>query len=299
MSRFGRSLQLYFVDGRPDGMLTAEVFNWTGHVLMAPRTQIADALRRSEARHTGVYLLLGEREGSPLCYIGEAEDLASRIQGHVHKKDWWTDAVLITSSADSLHKAHVKYLEARMVEEAKKIGRIRLENGNMPPRSSLSEADVSNMEAFLDTLRMVLSAVRVDLLLEKRRPSVTAESLPENTSRARFVYESPKHSLRATATLENGEFVVHAGSLARREWSGTDNHSYRVLHAELIANGVLIQGEKFCTFDENYAFASPSAAGAVVVGRATNGPKNWKLEADGRSYREWESDELDKGIVRA
>jgi hypothetical protein len=41
-----RSLELYFIDGRPDGMLTAEVLNWTGHVLVAPRTQIAAALVR-------------------------------------------------------------------------------------------------------------------------------------------------------------------------------------------------------------------------------------------------------------
>ncbi len=30
----GRSLELFFIDGKPDGMRTAEVFNWTGHVLM-------------------------------------------------------------------------------------------------------------------------------------------------------------------------------------------------------------------------------------------------------------------------
>jgi len=40
----GRSLELFFIDGRPDGMLTAEVFNWTGHVLMTPRTRISEAL---------------------------------------------------------------------------------------------------------------------------------------------------------------------------------------------------------------------------------------------------------------
>ena len=45
----GQSLELFFIDGRPDGMLTAEVFNWTGHVLMTPRTQLADALKRREA----------------------------------------------------------------------------------------------------------------------------------------------------------------------------------------------------------------------------------------------------------
>jgi hypothetical protein len=35
----GRSLELYFIDGHPEGMLTAEVFNWTGHVLKFPRAQ--------------------------------------------------------------------------------------------------------------------------------------------------------------------------------------------------------------------------------------------------------------------
>lgn len=56
----GRSLELYFIDGKPDGLLTAEVFNWTGHILMAPRTQLANALKRPEARRTGVYILLGD-----------------------------------------------------------------------------------------------------------------------------------------------------------------------------------------------------------------------------------------------
>jgi len=29
----GLSLELHYIDGNPEGMLTAEVFNWTGHVL--------------------------------------------------------------------------------------------------------------------------------------------------------------------------------------------------------------------------------------------------------------------------
>lgn len=41
MSVTGRSLDLFFVDGRPEGMLTAEVFHWTGHVLRFPRIQLA------------------------------------------------------------------------------------------------------------------------------------------------------------------------------------------------------------------------------------------------------------------
>ena len=119
----GRSLELYFIDGKPDGMLTAEVFNWTGHVLMTPRTQIAEALARKEARYTGVYLLLGDKEGEPFAYIGEAEDISDRIRSHDARRDWWTTAVLVTSAANNLNKAHVKYLEARLVEIARSIGK--------------------------------------------------------------------------------------------------------------------------------------------------------------------------------
>lgn len=54
MSAQGRSLELFFIDGNPEGMQTAEVFNWTGHVLYFPRTLVARALARTAARHTGV-----------------------------------------------------------------------------------------------------------------------------------------------------------------------------------------------------------------------------------------------------
>lgn len=78
----GQSLELFFIDGKPDGMLTAEVFNWTGHVLMTPRTQLSVALKRVEARYTGVYLLFGEDDGGPLAYIGEGEDIGAHIENH-------------------------------------------------------------------------------------------------------------------------------------------------------------------------------------------------------------------------
>ena len=54
--------------------------------------------------------------------------------------------MLIASTSNNLHKAHVKYLESRLVELALVTKRMPLENGNVPPRSSLSEAATANME---------------------------------------------------------------------------------------------------------------------------------------------------------
>ncbi len=299
-SRQGRSLELYFIDGRPDGMLTAEVFNWTGHVLMAPRTQIADALRRREADYTGVYLLLGENEKGPLAYIGEGEIISDRIRNHDSKKDWWTKAVLITTGANNLNKAHIKYLEARLIEEAAEIGRMPLENGNNPSRPGLSEAAIANMEGFLDYLFLVLPAIGVDMFVRRTRTISTASASHEagtatpNSADGTVIFETEvkKEGIKATAKLVDGEFVVEAGSQARREWVGGANHNYRNLFEELVTSGVLAEAGNMRKFTKSYAFGSPSAAGAIVTGRSCAGPIAWRVRGTGETYRDWEQRNL-------
>jgi len=290
----GRSLELYFIDGKPDGMLTAEVFNWTGHVLMTPRTRIKDALGREEAGYTGVYILLGETEDGPQAYIGEAEDLGKRLRDHVKGKDWWETAVLITSTANNLHKAHVKYLESRLVEIALSTKLTSLENGNQPPRSSLSESSIANMEEFLETLVMVLPAIQVDMFVNRVRPMKIGSDGPEHYSYPSFELVTPKHGIRATAIIKDSEMVVQAGSKARKEWSQKVkpwNEKSKDLHQKLLENGILKLEGDYCIFTKNYAFPNVSAAAAVIQGRAANG-RDWKLKGTNTTYAEWEAAQL-------
>lgn len=273
MSTVGRSLELFFIDGRPDGMLTAEVFNWTGHVLRTPRTQIAGALKRREADYTGVYLLLGDQGDRPRLYVGEAEGLRSRIKEHVASKEWWDSAVLISAAGDALHKAHVKYLEARLVEIAREVGAADLENGNSPTRSSLSEAARASMEAFLETLMMVLPAIRVDVFELKRRTTQTVSAQDLETGEPTFEYTIPRQGIMATAVLRNGEMVVKAGSTARSQWyvSPSENKARRALHEQLVATGVIESRGKTGIFTRDYAFNSPSLSATIVAGRYAHG----------------------------
>lgn len=293
----GRSLELYFIDGRPDGMLTAEVFNWTGHILMAPRTQIGAALARKEGRYTGTYLLLGERDGKSLAYIGEGDDISHRIKNHDINKDWWTSVVLITSTANNLHKAHVQYLEARLIETARTVGRVALDNGNSPARPSLTEAAQANMEGFLDYLFMVLPALRVDMFLENKRPPTTTVAAPAPSPAVPlFELSSTRHGLQATARLDAGEFIVEAGSLARADWeSAQGDHTYGRLYAELVGSSVLIPEGTHRKFAQSYAFKSPSAAAAVVLGRPANGQLEWKIKGTSTTYRDWEARQIAGG----
>lgn len=45
----GKQLKLFLVDGTPGGLTTAEITNWTGHVLTASRSDAAELMRREEA----------------------------------------------------------------------------------------------------------------------------------------------------------------------------------------------------------------------------------------------------------
>ena len=292
----GRSLELYFVDGDPEGMLTAEVFNWTGHVLYTPRTRLSEALKRKEAGYTGVYLLLGEQEGAPCAYVGEAEDIGRRIRQHDVGKDWWSLAVLVSTAANNLNKAHVKYLEARLIERAADVGRVPLENGNKPSRPGLSEAAEANMEGFLDYLFMVLPALRIDLFVSRKRRAFSTDGGADTSASEAPIFELrlKRSDLRATARFIDGEFVVQAGSDARIEWIGSGQLSYAQLYEELVRSGVLVEQGSKRVFRENYAFASTSAAAAIVTGRSAAGPISWFIQGTDRTYKDWEREQLSK-----
>lgn len=289
----GRSLELYFVDGKPDGMLTAEVFNWTGHVLRIPRTRLADGLRRGEAGQTGIYLLLGQDQNGPLAYIGEAEDMARRIGQHAREKDWWEVAVLVTTTGDALHKAHVKYLESRLITTARAAAAMRLENGNQPSGASLNEAVTANMESFLDTLHMVLPAIRVDVFDTSARPADDAERESAGQPAATIDIHDPSKHIMAVAHLVDGAFILQAGAKMRRRESLPKSAARLADRRKALEEIHDIQ--KRPEYDElmrNHAFTSPSGASDFVLGAATSGPKEWKLP-DGRSYADWEADQLE------
>lgn len=55
---FGRSVRLFLVDGKSTGMMTAEIMNWTGHVLTGPRSQLPRIISR-----TAVHRLVQQSRG--------------------------------------------------------------------------------------------------------------------------------------------------------------------------------------------------------------------------------------------
>lgn len=302
----GRSIRLFLADGVPTGIITAEIVNWTGHVMVAPRSRLPDLLRRSEAGRTGVYFLTGDDlDGglAPLVYIGETDNVGKRLAQHNRDEDkaFWERACVVTSKDHNLTKAHARYLESRLIAVVAQAGRAKLMNGTAPDYGLLPESDIADMEFFIEQVRTVLPVLGLEFLREPPRFSVAAASRPTTAAAPEpaestppvFEFISQKHDLRAESREVDGEFVVLAGSQAQRQWIGVQGHSYQALHQQLVNSGVLIaNGDGPLRFASDHAFRSPSAASAVVVGRADNGRLSWRVKGTGKTYAQWQDERV-------
>lgn len=264
------SLKIYVPGGDPDGLRTIEKSNWTGTGLVFPRALFAEAKARPELGRTGVYILAGPPEASGLrpIYVGEGDPIKPRLDQHAAKKDFWTLCVAFTSKDAALNKAHAQYLEARLVELATVAKRCELENGNVPARPSLSEADVAEAEGFLGEILLCLPLVGIDVF--QGSPSAV---------KSKTAFHITSKGLKAEGFETSEGFVVRQGSTASATEVPSCQSSIRALRAALINKRVLAPTNCELVFTQDYTFASPSTAAAVVQGRTANGRVDWKTKS--------------------
>ncbi len=303
-SPLGRSVRLFLVDGTATGLITAEIMNWTGHVLAGSRSGLPAFLKRRELDRTGIYFLTGPDPEDPdtlQLYIGESDNVRKRLVQHNkdEKKDFWERTCVVTSKDQNITKAHARYLESRLIAIANAAGTATVVNGTAPPPVALPEADASDMEFFVDQLRLMLPVLGLDFMRLHKATARTTIDATEKPGQADvaplFRLASKKQGLEAQAREIDGEFVVLAGSDAAKDWSSTSDHSYSRRHAQLIKSGKLVPGDKGrLRFAEDVAFRSPSAASAVILGRPDNGRVSWKVSGSNATYGDWQSEQAVK-----
>lgn len=292
----GKSIKLFLADGTPQGLIVAEIMNWTGQALSAPRARLADLLGRTEAARTGVYVLMGpdpDRPAGVKAYIGEADNIAKRLRRHLQteEKDFFDRLVVIVAKDDNLTKAHARYLESQLLRAAKDAGAVALANDTQPDFQMLPEADRADMRFFLDQLHLVLPVLGFDLF----RQSAAQAARDVVSSETLFTFTTAGAS--ATARESDDGFVVLAGSTARRHGTDTFPSGYRSLRDQLVQDGRLVDGPDplLYGFAADVSFASPSAAASIVAARSASGPREWKVEGTGMAYRDWLARRLGEG----
>lgn len=272
----GFSVRIFIPAGEPEGLRIVEKSNWTGQGLVFPRARFAEARERAELDRAGVYVLWGPGESGqlPRVYVGEGDAVLRRLEQHFRQKDFWTHAVVFTSKDRNLNKAHVQYLEARLVALAAETRRAELDNGNVPQRPALSDADAADAESFLANLLLCLPIVGVNLF---EKPKVDTPSSQDLFLRAKGI------EARGVDSAEG--LVVRAGSQAVKDEVPSLQAPFAALRKSLLAQGVLEPAGAVYKLTQDYTFSSPSTAASVLLGRSANGRIEWK-DAKGRSLKE-------------
>ena len=276
------SIRIFLADGVPDGLRVVEKSNWTGRSVVASRAQVAGAFERTELAQPGVYVLTGVNDdGAPRLYVGEADVLRDRLKSHVGGKDFWTRFVAFTSTNEGLNKAHVRYLESRLVALAKAANQWGIENNTIPAQPPLSEADRADAEWFLQEMLVIFPLLGIDAFEEAASQARSSE---------RGGHENPILKLKerkaeATGREVGDGFVVFKGSRARFDEIPSIHDWLRNLRQQLLERGVMVQEGHGFVFTQDYRFNSPSAAAGVLVGGNANGRRAWKDE-HGRSLKQ-------------
>ncbi len=305
LETFGRTIQLFLVDGTPTGLRKATIHGWTGLTFVATGTTFAALTARPELDRTGIYILAGpdpEAIGGMRVYVGSANSVKDRIKQSAVQREFWEVAIAVITSDDDLSKGHVEYLEARLIELALAANRVSLANGTAPAgiRRRLPEADQANMEQFLANLKVILPVVGLDLLKPQPRAVALAGTPVAQRTSGEITFEiRHKSGVNAQAVQEEGEFIVLEGSQALRD-TGYAMQSYENLKQNLISTGVLtptVDGKY--VFAKPYSFSSPSAAAAVVLDRNSNGRLEWKVKGERRTYHDWQQANIDSGGAAA
>lgn len=305
----GKSIRIYLADGGVTGIRHGEIVNWTGQAIACPRTRFPELREWAEAKRPGIYFLFGQDDetGQDSVYVGEAEVVFDRLCSHISGKDFWTELVAFTSKDDNLTKAHVRYLESRLVSLANGAGRYAIENSASPQLPSLPRGDSDAMEEFIggiQTLLGVLGHRVLEPLIERAPVPTTHEVVPSPqpaihtepepsadlavTPTQSQIFQLRVSNLIATAVRTDEGLVVLANSEAASAVQNSLSVGYRALRERLISSRVLIESGSKLKFAKDQLFRSPSQAAAVVVGYSINGRDNWKTP-NGVSFTDFES----------
>lgn len=285
---FGKSIRIYLKDGTVTGMKFGEVVNHTIQSISCPRLKASELSQLTEARRPGVYFLFGKDEetNEDMVYIGEAENVFDRLQNHLLNKGFWNEVIFFISKDENLTKAHVKYLESRIIQIANITKRFKVENANQPQLPALPLADRDAMEEFLDQVKMLVgifghkvledfvhgSQLQLSKQISKPAPAATPNADNILTTELFLLVAGTK----AKAVQTNEGIVVLAGSEAVTNPVESISAGYKELRRKLIDTGALqLEGKKYA-FQKDVLFSSASAAAAIICGYAVNGLQLWK-----------------------
>jgi len=273
------TLKIFLAFGDPKRLRTAELSNWTGKAVAGPRSEFEKILEREESLNPGVYFLTGidPDTNKSAIYIGEAESIRDRIKSHL-SKDFWNNIAFFITKDENLTKAHIRYIEGRLIEIAKSADRSAIMN-SQGSGAKLPESDREDMEVFLEKMQQVLPVLGIEAFVQAASKVESEAEKEMLTCKIKNVVASGYLTPNGMVVLATSEAVLEERGSAKK-WP-----SVMAQRNKLIEEGWLVQkGDKY-VFVKDTEFSSPSSAAAVIHGGSANGLIAW-VNANGKSLKD-------------
>ena len=280
---YGKTIELFLVNGTADSIITAELSNWNGKAIKIPRIEV-QSCSREDITQAGVYFLFcKEDDESDSVYIGESENVKERLLQHIRdyqadkEKYYWTTAVIFTGR--DLNKTLIRYLENRLVETAKDCKRYKILTENTYANTVMKESDRAVMEELIDDIKVVINALghkALEPFLQKKNGNDSSDDL---------LYISTGAAKAEGKTTTEG-FVLLQGAVVNEKMNAKSVNAGIVKLREKCVEEEKI---KDLVTTEDLLFSSSSAAADFVLGYSVSGPRTWK-DKNGKSLKEIETE---------
>jgi len=290
MSARGKNINLYLMDGDPNGRIKCTLANWTGVAYKIPRTELDKCKDREDLSQSGVYFLFGTSDEieEDVVYIGQAgvrkngAGILNRLLEHRANadKDYWTEAIVFTTSNNSFGQTEISYLENRFASLALTANRYKIKNSNTPNLGNITEEKESELEEFIDYAKIVMGTLGHKVLepLEPARPSSDERPdilfyIKRNGWERQTVIAECKQTTEGFVVLKGSQIALNSSDKVA---PGVKRAREKV---KIDENGIL---------QEDVLFGNPFYAATFVIGRDA-GPGDWKT-SDGKTLREIETE---------
>lgn len=206
------TIKLFLTDGKPAGIRTAEISNWTGKAIAGPHSELTQLLQREELLSPGIYFLTGVDADTdkPTLYIGEAESVTNRLKQQDKRE--WNQVAAFVSKDENLTKAHIRYLEGALIILAGQPNNVMLLN-SASSGAKLPESDQAEMDVYLEKVLQLLPLLSLGSAVDAFK-IVEHENSQLEAKKAENILTCTIKGLTAKGRRSANGFVVFKGSKA-------------------------------------------------------------------------------------
>lgn len=272
----GQNVNLFLLDGEVTGRIKCTLANWTGLVYKIPRSLLDESKEISALHQSAIYMLFGmDDNNEPLVYIGQAgirkndDGVLQRLKEHDtdSSKDFWTEAVVLTTSNDSFGPTDLNFLENHYYRLIKEINRYKVFNENEPTLGNVTEEKISELLAYIEFSKLPIG------LLGKKVLTPIDELADSGRSEDEIIYTMTQNVgsevVTGYAKETNEGFLLLKGSKVSHKTAQTISESLKLRRKT-------VKKDNDNCIMEDILFNSPSTAAMFLIGQTANGLILWK-----------------------